>query len=228
MKGLSLDAKLENNDLTKFIDSHSVVYIRHLLWSSEEIYGNLMSKHIAAIHYAELKQGVKKTKLENYLELANYNLIENDDIKDAKLAVQAISRLKHYAEVGAVVVADYTDSEYAGKGKRNPKTISLGILHKGTSIKPIVYPEFTYRQVELDHAIDLGQTDFASILAVHPRGSTVVHWEEGQKAIRFIYKLELGLLSTLSEVTFEVLFPAQQEVLCSEYSARAKVGFIKN
>lgn len=111
-------------------------------------------------------------------------------------------------------------SDYTGQTTKNPKTISLGILPEKTKIEIKFHapPEdFTYKQVELTHPIDLRQEDFASILAIHPRGSTLTHWKEGEKAIKFIYKRELRLLSSYSDVGYEVLFPAQQEVLCSEY-----------
>jgi hypothetical protein len=188
--------------------------------SNEKVYGDLVSNHIAAIHYAELKQGVNKKELQNYLKLENYDLTDDKKIKDAKLAIETINRLRDYADVGAVVVADYTCSDYTGNATKNPKTIGIGILDKGTTveIKRFAYPDdFTYKQVKLLHPIDLGQADFALILAIHPRGSTVRRWEEGEKIVRFIYKRELGLLSTTSDIDFRVLFPAQQEVLCSEY-----------
>lgn len=210
-----MNNKLKPKDLAEFIDNHDVVYIRHIMDSSVEAYGELISNHIAAIHYSELKQGVDKTVLQNYLNQENY-----EDSKHGKNAVEAINRLIDYADAGAVVVADYTDSDYTGKATKNPKTISLGILPEKTPIKIIPYAppdDFTYKQVELSYPIDLGQADFASILAIHPRGSTVKHWSEGEKIVRFIYKRELDLLSTTSDIDFKVLFPAQQEVLCSEY-----------
>ena len=210
-----MNNKLKPSDLAEFIDNHDVVYIRHIMDSSVEAYGELISNHIAAIHYAELKQGVDKTVLQNYLNLENY-----EDSKHCKNAIQATKRLIEYADAGAVVVADYTDSNYTGVATKNPKTISLGILPEKTPIKIIPYAppdDFTYKQVELSYPIDLGQADFASILAIHPRGSTVRRWGEGEKIVRFIYKRELGLLSTTSDIDFKVLFPAQQEVLCSEY-----------
>ena len=69
----------------------------------------------------------------------------------------------------------------------------------------------------MNNVVELGQADLALILAIHPRGNTVVRWEEGEEAIRFIYKRKLGLTLRPSEIGFKVLFPAHQEVLCSEY-----------
>lgn len=98
-----MNNKLESADLVEFIDNPYVVYIRHIMDSSIETYGELISNHVAAIHYAELKQGLDKTDLQNYLNIKNY-----EKRKEGKAAIQNINRLIHYTDTGAVVVADYT------------------------------------------------------------------------------------------------------------------------
>lgn len=68
-----LNSKAECKDLARFIENHKVVYIRHLMASNMKAYGDLISKHIAAIHYSEaLKDDVDITIKENHLNEDNY------------------------------------------------------------------------------------------------------------------------------------------------------------
>lgn len=184
-------------------------------------YGGLISNHIAAIHYQHaLKDDIDKTILENHLDPINY--------KPRSWGKAAVTRLLNYSESGAIVVADYSSSYYTGSKPKNPKTVNIGILPEQTIVKVECYePEsderkeykhgLFYKQVKLQNVVPLRQADRALILAIHPRGNTVIHWEKGEEAIRFIYKRTLGLTPRPSELSFKMLFPAQQEVLCSEY-----------
>jgi hypothetical protein len=216
-----LKKKLENDDLLRFIETHDVLYIRHLMSSNMKAYGDLISNKIAAIHYQhDLKKDVDRAVLDNHKNYKNY--------KPRSYGRAAIKRLVDYSDKGAIVVADYTSSYYTGSKPKNPKTINIGILRPKTTVKVELYePEsderekykygLIYKQVALENVVPLGQTDCALLLAIHPRGNTVVHWEEGEEAIKFIYKRTKGLKLEPSELSFKTLFPAQQEVLCSEY-----------
>lgn len=216
-RGLTLNETAGNTKLARFIDNHDVIYIRHLMFSNREAYRGLISERIAAIHYS-LKEGVDKSILKNYADPANY--------KGA--GESAMKRLSRYSKAGAIVVADYSAPRYTSPKTDTQKAINIGILPEKTSVEVMRYePEpdhreicpfgLFYHQVRLSNVVELGYSDYASILAIHPRGNTVIHWREGEKAIKFIYRRELGLGYDAKSVGFEVLFPAQQEVLCSEY-----------
>lgn len=210
----------DNKELAGFIDNHDVIYIRHLMDSNREAYRSLISKGIAAIHYQHDLKNIDKTILENHADPSNY--------KENSAGRRAMERLAEYSKVGAIVVADYSDPDYTSPITDIPKTVKIGIIPEATSLEVIRYePEpgdrkyyphgLFYKQVRLSSMVELGDSDLALILAIHPRGNTVIHWKEGEKAIKFIYRRELGVGCDVKSVGFEVLFPAQQEVLCSEH-----------
>lgn len=207
-------------EIDNFIDHHEVIYIRHLMDSSKDAYKKLISEGFAAIHYQrDLKNNIDKAVLNNHLKKESYNEISRGR--------RALERFLNYARDGAIVVADYSEPNYTVPKTDIPKSIKIGLLPEKSSIEVQRYePESSdqkeypfglfYKQVKLDNLVELGSFDLPLILAIHPRGNTVIHWQEGEEAIKFIYKRELGLACDLKS-GYKVLFPAQQEVLCSEY-----------
>lgn len=189
--------------------------------STKKTYQNLISKGIAAIHYQhDLSRNIDRTVLKNHSDPQNY--------KKNSAGRKVIERLVHYCKAGAIVVADYSEPNYTSPRTDIQKTVKIGILPGNTSLKVARYetdPEdredypygLFYKQVRLSNVVELRSSDLALILAIHPRGNTAIHWEEGEKAMKFIYKRELDLKLDTKSIGFEVLFPAQQEVLCSEY-----------
>jgi hypothetical protein len=224
---------MDKVELEQFIENHDVVYIRHLMASNKEAYQSLISKRIAAIHYGEcIKKGVDKTVLENHLLLDNY--------EESSTGQRALNRLIGYCKTGAIVVADYSSPYYTNSKTGIEKTITIGILRGDKNMRPKVEryePEpddrkqnedgLFYKQVTLDEVIELRGADLAMMLAIQPRGNTVIHWEEGENAIKFIYRREKKLKLNIESIGYRELFPAQQEVLCSEYLRSESAGDIR-
>lgn len=199
--------KLESKELEDFIENHYVIYIRHFLLSTRQLYQKLISDGIVAVHYGEsLKKGVDAGNLKNHEDPQNY---------EDGIARKVMNRLKRYCEDGVVVFADYSDPNYSDQ-----KMANMGIIQEGEHYKAVPYYEgndlFVYKQIGLCNYKPIAYADFTQFLAIHPRGGTVIRWH-AEKPVKFIYKKELGLPIDPESTNFEVLFPAQQEVLCSEY-----------
>lgn len=224
---------MDKSELEHFIDKHDVIYIRHLMASNKDAYQRLISERIAAIHYGEdLKAEVDRKVRENHAYESNY--------KERSSGLKALHRLNGYRKTGAIIVADYSDPDFTGFKTGIKKTILVGILHPTSEDKPIWVERYDprpeddkfkdglfYKQVALDEVIELGGSDLAMLLAIHPRGNTVIHWEEGEKAIKFIYRREKKLEVNTKSLGYKELFPAQQEVLCSEYLRSDSAGDLK-
>lgn len=203
--------KLETKEIEDFIEKHHVVYVRHNMDTTVSVYQELISNGLIAVHYGErLKRDVDSKNLKNH---------ENPENYEDKYARYVLNRLSYYCETGAIVFADYSES----LSKSIKKAVNIGVIPEGKQYEAKryygheKYPEgFVYKQVELSNYITLGYADFAPFLAIHPRGGTVIHWD-AEKPVKFIYKRELGLPIDTKSLDVEVLFPAQQEVLCSEY-----------
>ena len=91
--------KLMGKELEEFIESHHVVYIRHSLSSTPEVYTKLISNGIVAVHYTDrLKKGVNSEDLENHKDPENYE----DNVKPV------MKRFKRFCDEGVIVFADYT------------------------------------------------------------------------------------------------------------------------
>lgn len=130
-----------------------------------------------------------------------------------------MNRFRRHCKNGVIVFADYSDPP----DETIQKAANIGIIPEGESYKAeryIGHPDypsgFVYKQVELRNYKTLSYADCAPFLAIHPRGGTLSQWK-AEKPVKFIYKRELGLSIDPKSINLEVLFPAQQEVLCSEY-----------
>jgi len=203
--------ELSFEDLESFIEKHKVFYIRHDMDTTEQIYSRLISEGLIAVHYGgELKDNVDATNPKNR---------ENpDNFKDN--ARHVLTRFKECCKEGAIVFADYSDPPVKSIQER----ANIGIILEGSNYEAVPYsghPEYPegliYEQAKLQYHKTLAYADILPFLAIHPRGGTLVHWRQAEKVIKFIYKKELGLITGPKDVTFEILFPAQQEVLCSEF-----------
>lgn len=204
---------LESTELESFIDNHDVIYIRHNMDSTPEVYQRLISGGLIAVHYGgDLKETVDPRILENHEDPENYEKPGRDVIR----------RLKDYCTKGAVVFAEYSDSDYTPVPKANVGILCGSEGEYSYGAKRYYghgdYPSgFVYKQAELCNYRTLSYADFEQILAIHPRGGTVIHWQKGETAVKFMYRRVLGLPIDSRLLDVGALFPAQQEVLCSEY-----------
>lgn len=202
--------KLNDEELVDFIKSHHVIHIRHSMDTTTELYSKLIHDGIVAVHYTErLKEGVDSANLENHEDPENFE-------GNAK---NVLIRLNQHCRNGVIVFADYSDPPT----KTRQKAANIGIIREGESYKAKRYQEhpnrpdgLIYKQVELCNYITLSYADYAAFLAIHPRGGTVTRWK-AEELVKFIYKRELGLPIDFESISLDLLFPAQQEVLCSEY-----------
>jgi len=204
---------LGHPELDSFIENHDVIYIRHNMDSTSVVYQKLIAEGIIAVHYGgDLKEGVDPEILENHEDPNNYERPGRD----------AIARLKDYCTKGAVVFADYSDPDHTPFPKANVGIVCGSEGEYRYRAKRYYgrddYPKgFVYKQAGLCNYRTLSYANFEQILAIHPRGGTVIHWQKGEKAIKFIFRRALGLPIDSGLLDVETLFPAQQEVLCSEY-----------
>jgi len=202
--------ELDKEELLSFIEDHHVIYIRHSMDTTTKVYLKLIRDGTVAVHYGErLKEGLDSANLKNHENPENY---EGN-------ARNVLNRLRRHCKNGVVVFADYSDPP----DETIQKAANIGIIPEGESYKAKRYlghPDhpggFVYKQVELRNYKTLSYADYAPFLAIHPRGGTLSQWK-AEKPVKFIYKRELGLSIDPKSINLEVLFPAQQEVLCSEY-----------
>jgi hypothetical protein len=207
--------KLSLEELESFIENHKVFYIRHDMDSTEQVYNKLISEGLIAVHYGEeLKENIDATNPKNRENPENF--------KDN--ARRVLTRFKECCREGAIVFADYSDPPV----KTIQKRVNIGIIPEGTDYKAVTYfghdkyPEgLIYEQARLHYHQTFAYANIVPFLAIHPRGGTLVHWRQAEKVVKFIYRKELGSITDLKNATFEMLLPAQQEVLCSEF-LRAK------
>ena len=204
--------KLMGKELEEFIESHHVVYIRHSLSSTPEVYIKLISNGIVAVHYTDrLKKGVNSEDLENHKDPENYE----DNVKPV------MKRFKRFCDEGVIVFADYTDPpnglEY--------KAVNIGIIPEHSCFEPKKYlpgdedfpKHFIYKQVKLCNCVHLSYSEAVPFFAIQPRGGTVVKWNAAEQLVKFVYKRKLGLKIKKESINHQILLPFQQEVLCSEY-----------
>lgn len=179
--------------------------------STEQIYSKLAEEGLIAVHYGgELKGNLDPTNLEVRKNPENYK----------KKAKHVLTRFKQCCNKGAIVFADYSNPQYVNLQKK----ACIGIVSEGTDFDAVLYhgrqdyPDgLIYEQVKLLNFKTFSYGQIESFLAIHPRGGTLVHWKEAEDIVKFVYRRELGFPIDLNKITFEVLFPAQQEVLCSEF-----------
>lgn len=201
---------MNKNQLLGFIEDHHVIYIRHRMDTTPKVYLKLIQDGVVAVHYGErLKEDVDSANLKNHEKPENY---EGN-------AGNVLNRFRRHCKNGVIVFADYSDPP----DENIQKAANIGIIPEGESYKAeryIGHPDypsgFVYKQVELRNYKTLSYADCAPFLAIHPRGGTLSQWK-AEKPVKFIYKRELGLPIDPKSINLEVLFPAQQEVLCSEY-----------
>ena len=204
--------KFKDRELEEFIKNHEVIYIRHSMASTPQVYQKLISEGIVAVHYTDyLKGGVNSEDLENHKDPENYE----------GTARKVLKRLERFCREGVVVFADYSDPP---KGLKL-KAVNIGIIPERECYKPVRYlpgnedyPKgFIYKQVKLHNYVTLSHADVIPLLAIQPRGGTVVRWPSAEKLVKFFYKRKLGLKIDPKSISPELLLPFQQEVLCSEY-----------
>lgn len=204
--------KLKDKELEDFVEKHDVIYIRHSLSSTPQVYRKLIFDGIAAVHYTDvLKKGVDSENLENHKNPENF---------EGK-AKGVLKRLEYFCNKGVIVFADYSDPP-AGLEE---KAVNIGIIPENECYEPVRhmpgnndYPKgFIYKQVELCNYVTLAYAEAIPFLAVQPRGGTVVKWRSAEKLIKFFYRKKLGLKVDYESINLELLLPFQQEVLCSEY-----------
>lgn len=202
--------ELNKEELLNFIENHHVLYIRHSMDTTAEIYRKLIDEGIVAVHYTErLKEVVDSTNLKNHEDPENFE----------GYARNVLRRLSRHCKNGVIVFADYSDPPL----KSIQKTGSIGIIPEGQKYKVKRYyghPNYPngliYKQVELCNYTKLSYADYAAFLAIHPRGGTLSQWK-AEEPVKFTYKRKLDLPIDSRSISLDVLFPAQQEVLCSEY-----------
>jgi hypothetical protein len=203
--------KLRFEKLDEFIERHDVFYIRHDFDTTEQIYNKLISDGLVAVHYGtELKKGIDKNDPRNRENPENFK----------GNAGRVLSRFKQCCNEGAIVFADYSNPPVP----TIQKGVNMGIIPEGTNYEVVPYyghkdyPKgLIYEQARLEHCKTFSYANIEPFLAIHPRGGTLVHWKQAEQFVKFVYRKELGLSTSEDKPTFEMLFPAQQEVLCSEF-----------
>lgn len=201
------------------IDKFPLVYVRHKMDSSAELFQKWFDEGLVVLHYEEdLPQGKKLS-------------INPEDYNGP--GKKAMKRLWNYCNNGALVVADYSD--YGLKG------ILIGVIHPNSKIEPRKepYEEYIegvayYKVVKLDGPVRLDYADprIRPLVVLQPRSGTVVRWSVGsiEKYVKYLYKtIILQGEYSLSEYPPEdyPFTDYQWEVLCSEYLRRGVLNDIR-
>lgn len=134
------------------------VFIRHNLSSTDDILKDLWSKHLIAVHYAD----IWSTKPEDY----------------DKAGKDALRRLWKYCETGAVVGATFS--------KIKPDRMIVGEIKKGSRVEPTKYDNFVYKTVQLENAREISLRDYPLLSAIQPRQATITGWPSATKYLEAI------------------------------------------
>lgn len=185
--------------MTIEIDNLPLVFIRHKMWSSPEVYQELFNNHLIALHY----KNIESTDPEDY---------EGE-------ARNVMKRLLKYCETGALVAADY--SRYP------PRKMLAGKILPNSKItarrfKPCEHlPEGCfYKIVKLEDVVEFDYAEHRLLEGLQPRrGGIIVRWSKGriEPYLKALYKKRLYGDSVKISPSVYLLTDSQLEVLCSEF-----------
>lgn len=187
-------------------------FIRHILHIDDENFNNLSKSHLIAIHYPRVKYGNTKSDTKS---------LNPEDYKGK--AKQAMSAFVNLAEQGGYVCAEYLRSHPGALiGKVYPNTKIQ--FHKCT------YSDEDKKQGEeailktlpLKEVRYIEPPEYVRISAGRPQRGNIAIWHNAVKRIESLVE------NKPLEHILQNLFPAEQEVLCSEFlrSALDETGFL--
>ncbi|MHA1185382.1 MAG: hypothetical protein ACTSSK_00690 [Candidatus Heimdallarchaeota archaeon] len=174
-----------------------VIFIRHILDSTEEILADFWNKRKIAIHYENLKS----------IDPKDYTKSNQNGV------TKALNMFKECKEKGAIVVAIYR------KFRRN--TLLLGEIEKGTEIKFDEYDfndeKVIFKTLQMKNVKELHFINYPILGAVLPRQGTITHIIQAEKVIRHLFHND-----QLADTVYS-LSPEQLEVICYEYLKRKEM-----
>lgn len=185
------------------VDEMPLIFIRHKMDSSPEIYQELLRERLIALHYDNIPSADP-----------------NHPDRDPKHR-PVFKRLRNFCRTGALVAADYS--------KYPPRRMLVGKIKPNSKPTPRTFkpcePEknpkgCVYKVVKLDGVVEFDYAEHRLLEALQPRGGgVIVRWRMGriEPYLKALYKKRLyGSAVTVTPSVYR-LTDSHLEVLCSEY-----------
>jgi len=177
-----------------------LIFIRHKMLSSPQIYRYLIENNLIALHYKD----IASTNPEDYEKGRN-----------------EIRRLLKFCKTGALVAADY--SKYHDPSPR----MLVGKIPPNSRIKHRRFKPCektpkgcVYKIVKLEDVVELDYAENRLLEGLQPRrGGVLVRWSKGriEPYLKALYKKSLYGSSIEISPSVYLLTDSQLEVLCSEF-----------